>query len=183
MALGLGPVFVYESIVAARRGRVYAGRACFVLLLLAGMSVVWLVYAEGIFNPSFRRVPSYKVMAAIGARYFYALTGVQRHPSPHTRTGPTGADSLNRRGSTAAARRTVSPSAYEKSLRRLRGELGSDLGSGDSGNWCHGNWCQSPPLWRCCRRAGSPRRLAESGSLALRTDRWSLALPRRTKQP
>ena len=41
-ALGTGPVFVYESLLNARRWQVYAGRSAFVLLLLVGLAVVWL---------------------------------------------------------------------------------------------------------------------------------------------
>src|SRR3954471_3565243 len=41
--LGLSPVFAYESLRAARRWTMYAWRAGFVLALLGGLALVWLV--------------------------------------------------------------------------------------------------------------------------------------------
>ncbi len=41
--MGLGPVFVYESIANARRWQVYAGRSVFVLVLLLGLVVTWCI--------------------------------------------------------------------------------------------------------------------------------------------
>ena len=38
----LGPVFAVESLMNARRPSIYAGRSLFVLVLLAGLSLVWL---------------------------------------------------------------------------------------------------------------------------------------------
>jgi hypothetical protein len=35
--IGPGPVFVYESLIFARRRQVYAGRILFVLAILAGL--------------------------------------------------------------------------------------------------------------------------------------------------
>ena len=46
--LGLGPVFLYESLLNARRWQVYAGRSFFVLLLLVGMAFVWVARNDGI---------------------------------------------------------------------------------------------------------------------------------------
>ena len=39
--IGPGPVFVYESLIFARRWQVYAGRALFVLALLIGLWAAW----------------------------------------------------------------------------------------------------------------------------------------------
>ena len=39
---GLGPVFVYEWLTAARRWQMYAGRTAFVGLLLVGLVFVWI---------------------------------------------------------------------------------------------------------------------------------------------
>ena len=36
-----GPVFVFESMLAARRWQHYAGRAVFVLAILIGLWIVW----------------------------------------------------------------------------------------------------------------------------------------------
>jgi ABC-type transport system involved in multi-copper enzyme maturation permease subunit len=68
---GLGPVFVYESMLNARRPHVYVGRAIFVLLLLAGMTLVWISHGQT------QTVVSFRVMAAVGQGFFYALAGIQ----------------------------------------------------------------------------------------------------------
>ena len=43
LRLGLGPVFAYEWLRATRRWTMYAWRAGFVLVLLGGLALVWLV--------------------------------------------------------------------------------------------------------------------------------------------
>ena len=43
---GMGPVFVYESLLNARRWQVYAGRSLFVLVMLLGMTTVWIMRNE-----------------------------------------------------------------------------------------------------------------------------------------
>src|SRR4051794_13854817 len=76
MRWGPGPVFAYESIVHARRPQVYAGRAAFVVLLLAGMTVVWIgkeARSRGVGGPN----ASLRQMALVGEGFFYALTGIQ----------------------------------------------------------------------------------------------------------
>ena len=44
--LGLGPVFAYEWLRATRRWTMYAWRAGFVLVLLGGLALVWLVWLD-----------------------------------------------------------------------------------------------------------------------------------------
>ncbi len=44
--LGLGPVFAYEWLRATRRWTMYAWRAGFVVVLLVGLALVWLVEAH-----------------------------------------------------------------------------------------------------------------------------------------
>ena len=39
--IGPGPVFVYESLIFARRRQVYAGRMLFVLAVLVGLWISW----------------------------------------------------------------------------------------------------------------------------------------------
>jgi hypothetical protein len=73
---GLGPVFVYESILNARRWQVYAARSFFVLVLLLGMVVVW-IGKDQIVSPLRGRSTTFRQMAAIGQGFFYALTGIQ----------------------------------------------------------------------------------------------------------
>src|SRR5262245_35488405 len=76
MRRGLGPVFVYESLLSSRRWQVYAGRACFVLVLLLGMVSVWFATVPDAFRNG-GPAPTFKVMAEIGEGFFYALTGIQ----------------------------------------------------------------------------------------------------------
>ncbi len=72
---GMGPVFAFESLLNARRWQVYAGRSCFVSVLLVGMVIVWFGESNGpvpvTVNPTFQQ------MAKIGQGFFYALAGVQ----------------------------------------------------------------------------------------------------------
>src|SRR6478736_2068333 len=64
---GLGPVFAYEWLTASRRWQGYALRSLLVLLLLLGLSGVWLGHHDGTGELSVRQV------AEIG-RGFYAVT-------------------------------------------------------------------------------------------------------------
>src|SRR5258708_38114972 len=65
--LGLGPVFAYEWLTASRRWQGYALRSLLVLLLLLGLSGVWLGHHDGTGELSVRQ------LAEIG-RGFYAVT-------------------------------------------------------------------------------------------------------------
>jgi ABC-type transport system involved in multi-copper enzyme maturation permease subunit len=73
---GLGPVFVYESLLNARRWQVYAVRSVFVLLLLVGVAVVWLRrdYLSGAPGP---KPALYQQMAQLGEWFFYTMAGIQ----------------------------------------------------------------------------------------------------------
>src|SRR3954469_17614182 len=64
---GLGPVFAYEWLTASRRWQGYALRSLLVLLLLLGLSGVWLGHHDGTGELSVRK------LAEIG-RGFYAVT-------------------------------------------------------------------------------------------------------------
>src|SRR3954447_4882697 len=64
---GLGPVFVYEWLTASRRWQCYALRSLLVLLLLLGLSGVWLGSHDGAGELSIQQV------AEIG-RGFYGVT-------------------------------------------------------------------------------------------------------------
>ena len=73
---GLGPVFVYESLLNARRWQVYAMRSVFVLLLLVGLAAVWLG------KDKLRGAPGPKLafhqqMAQLGEWFFYTMAGIQ----------------------------------------------------------------------------------------------------------
>jgi hypothetical protein len=41
MRWGLGPVFAFESLIAARRWQVYALRTIYIGLMLAGLTLTW----------------------------------------------------------------------------------------------------------------------------------------------
>ena len=64
---GFGPVFAYEWLTASRRWQGYALRSLLVLLLLLGLSGVWLGHHDGTGELSVRQ------LAEIG-RAFYAVT-------------------------------------------------------------------------------------------------------------
>ena len=45
--IGLGPVFVYESLILARRRQVYFGRALFVFAVFIGLTTAWYDSSAG----------------------------------------------------------------------------------------------------------------------------------------
>ncbi len=73
---GPGPVFVYESLLNARRWQIYAARAIFVLALLVGMTLVWFgTLSRGqVFTGS---AQSFQQLSRLGEQFFYALAGIQ----------------------------------------------------------------------------------------------------------
>jgi ABC-type transport system involved in multi-copper enzyme maturation permease subunit len=73
---GPGPVFAYESLLNARRWQVYAGRSLFVLLILLGLVIVW-VMSDHFSSPAVAKLPTYKKMAKLGEWFYYAMAGVQ----------------------------------------------------------------------------------------------------------
>jgi hypothetical protein len=72
---GPGPVFVYESMRAARRWQVYAARSLFVFLVLLGMVIVWLGNDRAALVSG--GAATFRAMAKVGQEFFYALAGVQ----------------------------------------------------------------------------------------------------------
>src|SRR6476620_258628 len=66
---GPGPVFAYEWLMASRRWQGYALRSLLVLLLLLGLSAVWLGSHDGAEELTVRR------QAGIG-RGFYTVTAL-----------------------------------------------------------------------------------------------------------
>ena len=72
----MGPVFVYESLLNARRWQVYAGRSLFVLVMLLGMTTVWIMRNELAFRPA-TKLPTRDEMAKLGEWFFYVMAGVQ----------------------------------------------------------------------------------------------------------
>ena len=77
--IGPGPVFVYESLIFARRRQVYAGRMLFVLALLVGLWISWWnnVNDPGSGRPLGSRPGALQAMARAGASFFYAMAGIQ----------------------------------------------------------------------------------------------------------
>src|SRR4051812_35822735 len=76
MRWGLGPVFVYESLLGARRWQVYAVRSLFVTLLLAGMAMVWIA-DDGPGSAGPAGGMTRQKLAEVGQGFFYALAGIQ----------------------------------------------------------------------------------------------------------
>src|SRR5260370_16959257 len=64
---GLGPVFAYEWLAASRRWQAYALRSLLVLLLLLGLSAVWLGGHDGPRDLTLRE------QAAIGRGFYVVL--------------------------------------------------------------------------------------------------------------
>jgi ABC-type transport system involved in multi-copper enzyme maturation permease subunit len=69
MRFGLGPVFAFESLIAARRWQVYALRSVYVGLLLVGLTLTW--------GPSDRTINSLEDAAAIGRLFLQTVISVQ----------------------------------------------------------------------------------------------------------
>jgi ABC-type transport system involved in multi-copper enzyme maturation permease subunit len=68
---GLGPVFVFEQLVMSRRWQVYAGRAVFVGMLLAGITLVWLDEFAG---QSFTTI---QAQSRVGESFYETIVGIQ----------------------------------------------------------------------------------------------------------
>ncbi|MHC5542839.1 ABC transporter permease, partial [Singulisphaera rosea] len=76
MRWGFGPVFVLESQINARRRQVYALRSLFALVLLIGMSIVWVV-KDYRAPTTLTRPITFQQMAMVGEWFFYAIAGLQ----------------------------------------------------------------------------------------------------------
>ena len=74
---GMGPVFAYESLLNARRWQVYAGRSLFVLVMLVGMTIVWITRDASRLPGPPTKLPTYQQMAKLGEWFFYAMAGIQ----------------------------------------------------------------------------------------------------------
>ena len=64
-----GPVFAFESLIAARRWQLYAMRSIYVGLLLVGLTLTW--------GPSDRTIKGLAEAAAIGRLFFHTVIAVQ----------------------------------------------------------------------------------------------------------
>jgi ABC-type transport system involved in multi-copper enzyme maturation permease subunit len=72
LRLGLGPVFIYESLVNTRRWQVYAGRAVFVLLLLIGLVLVWTATLSDANSLSL-----VERLSQVGEGFFYTIAVIE----------------------------------------------------------------------------------------------------------
>ena len=69
MSRGLGPVFAFESLIAARRWQVYALRSIYIGLLLVGLALTW--------GPSDRPINSPAEAASMGRLFLLTVIAVQ----------------------------------------------------------------------------------------------------------
>ena len=77
--VGPGPVFIYESLIFARRRQLYAGRVLFVLAMLAGLWISWWnnLDTPGPGQPPGSRPGTLQALSRAGSSFFYALAGIQ----------------------------------------------------------------------------------------------------------
>jgi ABC-type transport system involved in multi-copper enzyme maturation permease subunit len=75
LRLGPGPVFVHESIAAARRWQLYALRSLFVLGLLAGLALAWLPVHMQYGKPG-GGLPI-RALASLGQSFYLAIATIQ----------------------------------------------------------------------------------------------------------
>jgi ABC-2 family transporter protein len=75
LRFGPGPVFVYESIAAARRWQSYAWRSLFVLSLLVALGVVWRSFQASMVGPSSGN--DLRLLALLGQRIYGAIACTQ----------------------------------------------------------------------------------------------------------
>jgi ABC-type transport system involved in multi-copper enzyme maturation permease subunit len=77
--LGPGPVFLYESLIFARRRQVYAGRMVFIVAVLIGLwSAWWSNLNEPVIGaPVGTRPGVLQALAKTGESFFNALAGIQ----------------------------------------------------------------------------------------------------------
>jgi len=77
--VGPGPVFIFESLIFARRRQAFAGRFLFVLAMLAGLWISWWnnVDTPGPGQPLGSRPDTMHALARAGGSFFFALAGIQ----------------------------------------------------------------------------------------------------------
>ena len=77
--VGPGPVFIYESLIFARRRQAYAGRVLFVLAMLAGLWILWWSNLDtpGPGQPPGSRPGTLQALSRAGSSFFYALASIQ----------------------------------------------------------------------------------------------------------
>jgi hypothetical protein len=78
MRVSPGPLFIYESLILARRRQVYAGRTLFVLAVFLGLAMSWWS-TDILSSPSTTAgaASTFKALASAGESFFYNLAGIQ----------------------------------------------------------------------------------------------------------
>ncbi len=146
--IGPGPVFVYESLIFARRRQVYAGRMLFVLALLLGLWAAWWSNLSSVaFDGWGEGSPGVlQALARAGQAFFSAMAGIQLAmvllvaPSAtagaicHDRAGHPGADGdhrpLRRRDRAGQAQLAAGPDPRPARLRPAGHGPGRAFGRG-----------------------------------------------------
>ncbi len=78
LRIGPGPVFVYETLILARRRQVYAGRALFIFLMFLGLAAAWWITGvESYASTEPDAVSMFRALARAGERFFDSLAGLQ----------------------------------------------------------------------------------------------------------
>jgi ABC-type transport system involved in multi-copper enzyme maturation permease subunit len=74
-----GPVFIYESLILARRRQVYVGRALFVFAMLIGLTTAWYGAGGGSSPPIRNEGPrsTLQILALTGEKFFFAMAAIQ----------------------------------------------------------------------------------------------------------
>jgi ABC-type transport system involved in multi-copper enzyme maturation permease subunit len=77
--ISLGPVFIYESLIMARRRQVYAGRALSVFAMLIGLTTAWYGAGGGSSPPVVTggSGSTLQILAVAGKKFFYAMAAIQ----------------------------------------------------------------------------------------------------------
>jgi ABC-type transport system involved in multi-copper enzyme maturation permease subunit len=79
LRFGPGPVFVFESLVLARRRQLYMCRALFVFAVFVGLATAWYSTRAGPARAvsNIRPVAALQMLALAGENFFYAMAGIQ----------------------------------------------------------------------------------------------------------
>ena len=79
LRVGPGPIFVYESLILARRRQVYAGRALFVFVVFIALVTAWHRTGGWSSPPGIHSGPAstLQMLALAGQRFFYAMASIQ----------------------------------------------------------------------------------------------------------
>jgi hypothetical protein len=79
LRVGPGPIFVFESLILARRRQVYAGRSLFVFAILIALATAWYGTGGRPSLPGTAGGPAatLEMLALAGQKFFYAMAAIQ----------------------------------------------------------------------------------------------------------